>query len=105
MAGELVVSTDLMAEVKNHLDITWNDGGMETKLEGIILRGMVYLNDITNREIDYMQESRAKALLLSYCMYDRSGALNDFYENYSKELLAIQINSEVEEYETTEATV
>lgn len=97
----------LIDDVKNYLDITWTDVATDTKLAGIIQRGQSYLNRAAGAELDYDEEGQAKALLLDYCRYARSNALEDFQNNYLHELLSLQMTQEVQEYvaENSEPTV
>lgn len=89
----------LLEDVKNYLDITWDDEATEKKLTGIIERGMKYLNNIAGTELDYTEEDKSKELLMDYCRYVRSNALEEFQNNYLHELLSLQIRQEVEAYE------
>lgn len=86
----------LLEEIKNDLDITWEDAGTDEKLVGSIERGVSYLMDRTGAASeDFDENSRAKALLFDYVRYDRSAALNEFYENYAHELNSLMIANEV----------
>ncbi|WP_139905619.1 hypothetical protein [Clostridium thermarum] len=89
----------LLEDVKNYLDITWNDEATEKKLTGIIERGMKYINSVAGEELDYSKEEKPKELLLDYCRYVRSNALEQFQSNYLHELLSLQIKQEVARYE------
>lgn len=91
--------TTLLDEVKNYLDITWNDPQTDLKLTGIIARGKKYLNRTAGKELDFEVEDKPKELLLDYCRYVRSKALEMFQQNYLHELLSLQMESEVEAYE------
>ena len=97
----------LIDDVKNYLDITWNDTATDTKLVGIISRGRSYLDRAAGATLDYESEGQAKALLLDYCRYARSNALEDFQNNYLHELLSLQMTQEVQDYvaENSEPTV
>jgi len=95
----------LLDSVKNYLDITWNDTQTELKLTGIVERGMKYIDGISGTAQDYTTEDKPKELLLDYCRYARSNALNEFQFNYKHELLALQINQGVIAYETANSTV
>lgn len=93
---------ELLADVKVYLDITWDDENTDKKLRGIIQRGMKYLNSVAGAELDYSVEDQPKELLLDYCRYVRSNALEEFQKNYLHELLSLQINEEVKRYEEAE---
>lgn len=95
---------DMIADVKNYLDITWDDAEGDKKLTGMIDRGMAYINGIAGREQAFNTPCLAQSLLLNYCRYERSNALEDFQKNYRHELLSLQIAEGVSLYaaETTD---
>lgn len=88
----------LLDAVRNYLDITWEDSAGDLKLTGIISRGMKYLDKAAGTELDYTVEDKPRELLMDYCRYVRSNALNEFQANYLPELLTLQIQKEVEAY-------
>lgn len=81
----------LFEDVKNYLDITWEmDASEKQKLTGIITRGKAALIGKIGA-CDFENETVEKQLLLDFCMYARSGALDDFWKNYSSEIISLQI--------------
>jgi hypothetical protein len=96
----------LIESVKNYLDITWvlDDAGDE-KLSGIIARGMRYLNKTAGIELDYTTEDKPRELLLDYCRYVRSNALEEFQQNYLAELLSLQNEYEVKLWATLKSLI
>ncbi len=101
----MAVATELMQDVKNYVDITWElDKAGESKLASIILRGMNYIDSIAGEKLDYTLEETHRALLLDYVRYVRSNALDEFQANYKSELLSLQISREVKRYDTKENT-
>ena len=88
----------LLDAVRNYLDITWTDAEGDIKLTGIITRGMKYLDAAAGEELDYSAEDKPRELLMDYCRYARSNALNEFQINYLHELLSLQIREEVAAY-------
>lgn len=83
---------DLFETVKNYLDITWDmSAGEIKKLSGIINRGKAFLSGKIG-ECDFDSETQERALLLDYCMYARSGQLDEFMQNYRSEIISMQIN-------------
>lgn len=88
----------LLEPIKNKLDITWADPAGDEKLSGDIARGMRYLNSASGEELDYSIEDKPRELLIEYCRYARSGALNEFQTNYLHEILSLQISREVARY-------
>ena len=88
----------LLDAVRNYLDITWNDDAGDEKLSGIVARGMKYLDSIAGEALDYMIEDKPRELLMDYCRYVRSNALDEFQQNYLPELLTLQNQKEVARY-------
>ncbi len=88
----------LLNDVRNYLDITWVDAAGDEKLSGIIARGIKYINKVAGAEMDYSVEDKPKELLLDYCRYARSNALNEFQGNYLHELLGLQMEQEIKAY-------
>ena len=88
----------LLEAVRNYLDITWTDASGDTKLTGIIFRGMKYIDSVAGEECDYTVEDKPRELLFDYCRYARSNALDEFQTNYLPELLALQNQKEVARY-------
>lgn len=80
---------DLIADIRNYLDITWEDTAGDLKLSGIIERGIIYLDTIAGKELDYSVEGKPRELLFDYVRYVRSDALNEFQKNYNHELNAL----------------
>lgn len=89
----------LLQDTKDYLDIRWDDATTDSKLTGIIKRGMKYLNSVAGGELDYSEEDKPKELLLDYCRYVRSNALEEFQKNYLHELLSLQMDEEVKRHE------
>lgn len=94
----------LLDAVKNYLDITWEDASGDTKLTGIIARGMKYLDAIVGTSLDYTIEDKPRELLFDYVRYVRSSALDEFQSNYLPELLSLQIAEEVKAYVAEQST-
>src|SRR5665647_3422059 len=89
----------LLEAVRNYLDITWTgDTAGDEKLSGIIARGIKYIDSLAGAAMDYSIEDKPRELLLDYCRYVRSNALDEFQTNYLHELLSLQISEEVKAY-------
>lgn len=89
---------NILADVKNYLDITYKDNEIDRKLSGIIERGMSYLDDIAGKELDYTEENKGRQLLFDYCRYARSNDLEDFQKNFTADLVMLRIGNGVKEY-------
>ena len=72
----------LLEEVRNYLDITWDDPKGDEKLIGMIKRGMASLSGVLGELV----------------MYERSGERQQFWINYKSEIISLQIAKKVDEY-------
>lgn len=91
----------LLADVKNYLDITWDDEATDKKIGGLIASGMVYLNGKLGEAADYTQDGQPRTLLMEYVRYARDGAMDVFENNYLSLILAMQNTRAVEIYAAT----
>ena len=93
-----MLPSELLEAVRNYLDITWVDAETDTKLTGIIGRGLARLDNLAGVPLDYSIEDLPRALLMDYCFYARSNALDEFEVNYLPMLLSLQQREEVKAY-------
>lgn len=90
---------NLFEDVKNYLDITWDITDAERqKLEGMIERGKRAISGKIG-ECDFDGDTQEKSLLLNYVMYDRFGALSDFWQHYRGEIISLRLNRRITGYE------
>ena len=95
----------LLQDVKNYLNISWNDEATDRKISGLIASGMIYLNGKLGENADYTQDGNPRTLLMEYVRYGRDSALDVFENNYLSPLLGMQIERAVNLYvEGTEKT-
>lgn len=94
----MAVSPELLESIKSSLNITWDDEGTDSKISGIIERGIAYLNGKRGAPADYMTPGTPQELLFEYCRYARDEALDVFENNYLHRLLALQNERQVAEY-------
>lgn len=88
---------ELLSEIKNYLDITWDDSLGDEKMLGMIKRGMAAISGKVGA-CDFCGETQEKALLFDYVMYARAGEIPQFWQNYRSEILSLQIARKVEAY-------
>ena len=89
----------LLDDVRNCLDVTWEDPDTDRKLSGFIAGGMVYLNGKLGEEADYTADSLPRTLLMEYVRYARDSALDVFENNYRSMLLDMQNGRKVRTFE------
>lgn len=87
----------LLGEVKNFLDITWEDEDLDDKLTGMISRSMAAVQRLTPNEINWKENEAARTLLFNRVMYDRDKRLDEFHKNWLAELYSFQLDEEVDE--------
>lgn len=94
----IVVPGDVLVDVKNHLDITWNDANEDKKIQGFISSGMAYLDGKLGAKGDYRIAGSPRTLLFEYVRYARDGAMDLFESNYRHLILAMQTERQVQDY-------
>ena len=88
----------LLSDVKNYLDITWDDDATDRKVRGIIAAGMVYVDNKLGEAGDYETDGFPRTLLMEYARYARDSALDVFENNYQSMILAMQNDRKVSAY-------
>ena len=92
------IPESLLADVKNYLNITWDDEATDAKTSGLIAAGSVYLDLKSGGEADYMEDGLPRTLLMEYVRYARDGALDVFENNYQPLVIGMQNQKAVSEY-------
>lgn len=92
------VNPKLLADIKNYLNITWDDDATDRKISGLIEDGIVYLDLKRGAPADYTVPGLPRTLLKDYCRYARDSALDVFENNYQALLLGMRSQSEVTQY-------
>lgn len=95
MAERDNIPSELLADVKNWCDITWDDEPTDRKVRGQIASGMAYLNGKLGEKADYVEDGMPRTLLLEYVRYARGQALDVFENNYLSMILDMQQEREV----------
>lgn len=93
----------LLEDVKNYLNITWDDAATDAKVSGLIAAGMVYLNAKYGEEADYTADGMPRTLLMEYVRYARDSALDVFENNFQALLLGMQNGRLVNVYDLESA--
>lgn len=84
----------LLDAVKAYLKITWQDEATDAEITGYINRGMARLQKIAGASLDFAVEDQPRTLLLDYCRYARSQALEVFEKNFEAELLDLNLSTQ-----------
>lgn len=93
--ADLSVTDQLLPIVKSYLHITWQDENTDNNLKGFINRGMARLQKIAGATLDFITEDSPRELLLDYCRYANSQALEMFEKNFQSEIISLRIEYQV----------
>lgn len=91
----------LLSDVKNYLNITWDDETTDRKISGLIASGAAYLDDKYGEPADYTQDGIPRTLLFEYVRYGRDSALDVFEANYLSLILGMQNQRGVMKFAST----
>lgn len=80
----------LLADVKNYLNITWDDEATDEKVCGLIASGSAYLDLKIGGSPDYEADGMPRTLLLEWVRYAWSEALDVFEANFLPLILTAQ---------------
>ena len=84
------IPAELLADVKNHLNITWDDEATDNKIRGFIAAAMAYLNEKGGSVLDYDADGLPRTLMMEFVRYARDEALDVFENNYMALILNMQ---------------
>lgn len=84
------VPADLLADVKNYLNITWDDDETNIKISGLIASAAAYLDSKLGGQPDYETDGMPRTLLMDHVRYARDSALDVFETNYQSLILSAQ---------------
>ncbi|MFJ7662962.1 head-tail connector protein [Lysinibacillus sp. NPDC097162] len=76
--------SELLAELKSRLRITWNDEDAE--LQRIINRAKSYFEKLTSKAFSFDLDDWETELLFERCRYVYNNAADEFEKNFSDEL-------------------
>lgn len=97
------ILSELLADVKSNLRITWNEE--DEDLKRLIKRSEAYLDDLTGTSLDFSKEGQPKTLFMERCRYAYNNAAEEFEGNFHHELsrliLKVAISQVGESSETT----
>lgn len=103
MQGLSKEDSQLLIDVKDYLNITWEDERTDKNLAGMIQRGKRRLQNIAGvSSIDFTEEGLARELLFDYCRYANSHALEMFESNFIGELQSLHFEYQAKFIEQTE---
>lgn len=98
MAANGALPEGLLADIKNYLNITWEDTSTNSKISDMIRDGIAYLDKRRGAAADYTAPGAPRMLLKEYVRYARDGALDVFENNYLHEIVSMQNERAVDLY-------
>ena len=88
----------LLLELKDRLNITWDEEETNRKLNIILKNAKATLDFKLGAIIDYALEGQEQELFLNYCRYVYNNCANEFDDNYLNEIMQIRQLYEVIDY-------
>lgn len=92
----------MLEELKNYLNITWDDVATDNKLQGFIDDGKAYLKEVAGTDLDFDNDRFVKSLLKDYCRYAYNHSLELFEVNFKRSLLKLSIREGVKAHAATQ---
>lgn len=105
MYARTAIPAALLADVKNYLNITWDDLATDERIRGLIASATADLDDYAGEELDYLSDGLPRTLMMDHVRYARDEALDVFENNYRTQLVRLRNRRRVTGYvESTEQT-
>ena len=81
----------MLEELKNYLNISWQDELIDNKLTQLVNESKAVLNHLMGVDLDYEQDQEAKELLFNRVRYAYNNALDEFEKNFAQVILRKQL--------------
>ena len=81
----------MLDELKNYLNISWQDELIDNKLTQLVNESKSVLNHLMGIDLDYEQDQEAKELLFNRVRYAYNNALDEFEKNFAQVILRKQL--------------
>lgn len=88
----------LVEQLKERLNITWEDASTENKLSNIVEDAKIILDHKLGAEIDYSKAGMERNLFMNYCLYAWNDCANEFDKSYLSEIYQIRNKYKVKRY-------
>ena len=98
MYGRNEIPAALLADVKNYLNITWEDLATDERIRGLIASATADLDDYAGEELDYLSDGLPRTLMMDHVRYARDEALDVFENNYRTQLIRLRNRRRVTGY-------
>ena len=84
----------LLADVKDYLQISWTDAATDRRLSDMIQASAVYLDGVTATSNDYTSPGNMRTLLMERVRYQYNGALDAWLNNYLHLVVQAQLDAQ-----------
>lgn len=81
----------LFKDIKDSLDITWEDEQTNKKIKEYITDGIELLQNDVGSSINFSEDIEARKLLKTYCRYARNNSEEYFIDNNLSEILKLEV--------------
>jgi hypothetical protein len=89
---------ELLGELKDKLQVTWDDEATIRNLKRMLSSGINYFNELCDTEFNFEEYSSERELLMERCRYIWNNALEDFETNFLQELSRLILKAAVDSY-------
>lgn len=97
--------TDILEEIKDELNITWNDDNTNIRLINMIKRAEYKINDYAGTTVNISQDLEARDLVINLVRYMWNNTSDLFESNYKPDILMLHAKYHVAAMkDETEAT-
>ena len=98
MYARTAIPAALLVDVKNYLNITWDDQATDDRIRSLIASATADLDDYAGEELDYMSDGLPRTLMMDHVRYARDEALDVFENNYRTQLVRLRNRRRVTGY-------
>lgn len=91
----------LLEQVKDKLNITWEDEDTVRRIDSIIasaIPDLIHKLGITDSDFDFSVNGSENTLFLAYCLYEWNHILNEFEDNYASMIAQVKDKHAVQQY-------
>nr|DAF59944.1 MAG TPA: Head Tail Connector Protein [Siphoviridae sp. ctGz830] len=89
----------MLEEIKNYLNITWEDEDIDNKLKSLIEQSKQSIKNLMGADIDFTKNLEMKELLFNRVRYAYNNAIEYFESNFAHEILRLQLQEGVKKLE------
>lgn len=95
------MSDRLFEQVKRKCNITWNDEDTNARLTDIMAAAiptLIHKLGIADPDFDFSAAGTENTLFVNYCFYDYEHCVNEFDDNFKREIAQVRAKHRVKYY-------